>query len=228
MDTALARPYAALLSADEQTRWQRFARAADRQRFLLSRALLRTVLGDYLSLEPRELRFVSDEWGKPHLSAEPSLHFNLSHTQGMVALAVSRRAPVGVDVENMERVVDAEALTARYFAPEELFALQTLPPNARRAHFLRLWTLKEAYVKALGLGLRIPLDSFAFAPHGDAINVLRREDKGAHEPVTLRSLCLPSRHQLGLALLAAGELELRIFQGLPLQGFTPLALDDFR
>jgi 4'-phosphopantetheinyl transferase len=227
-DAVLAERYAALLSGDERGRWQRFAQAADRNRFLLARALVRAVLGDYRSVEPRALEFTVDHWGKPHLLSLPEgeepLHFNLSHTHGMVVLAVSRQVPLGVDVEDESRVVGAEALTARFFAPEELRELKTLPENARQAHFLRLWTLKEAYVKALGLGLRIPLDSFAFALRGQELAFLRRQGEGADEHMCLRSLALPPHHRVALVALTSDELELRVYEGLPLRGFAPLTV----
>jgi 4'-phosphopantetheinyl transferase len=227
-DAVLAERYAALLSSDEQARWQRFAMAADSRRFLLARALVRTVLGEYRGVAPKELEFSVDHWGKPHLLSMPEgegpLHFNLSHTHGMAVLAVSRQVSVGVDVEDATRAVGAEALTARYFAPEELRELKALPESERQGHFLRLWTLKEAYVKALGLGLRIPLDGFAFALRGREIAFLRRDGIGAGESMCLRSLALPPHHRVGLVALTADEFELRVCEGLPLRGFAPLTV----
>jgi 4'-phosphopantetheinyl transferase len=224
-DPTLAQRYAALLSHEERLRWQRFVFAADRNRFLLARALVRTVLGDYRGVAPKELEFSVDAWGKPRLLSLPHaaapLHFNLSHTSGMAVLAVSRQAPVGVDVEEVTRVADAEALTARYFAPEELRELQSLPPSERQGYFLWLWTLKEAYVKALGLGLRVPLDSFAFTLRGDEIGFLRRAGQGAEETMCLRSLVLRTRHRVGLAVLAR-TFDLRVYHGVPLKGFLRL------
>ncbi|MDR0779464.1 MAG: 4'-phosphopantetheinyl transferase superfamily protein [Pseudomonadales bacterium] len=219
-DPILTQRYATLLSGAERARWQRFVREADRNRFLLARALVRTVLAAYRAMAPQDLEFTADAWGKPHLLPLPQEqtppHFNLSHTQGMAVLAVSRQAPLGVDVERVARVADAEALALRYFAPEEWRALQALPHDERQAHFLRLWTLKEAYVKALGLGLRMPLDSFAFSFAGDAVNLTRREGQGAEEPMCVHSLLLAPRHRVGLAVRCTAAVDLRLYQGLPL------------
>jgi len=227
LDVELAQRYEALLSTDEKVRWQRFRQADDRRRFLLTRALLRTVLGDHRGQAPHELEFTVDRWGKPQLVSMPEgeepLHFNLSHTDGMVVLAVSRQAEVGVDVEDERRDVQAEALTLRYFAEEELRALRALPPEERQPHFLRLWTLKEAYVKALGLGLRIPLDSFAFALSEREIAFQRREGQGANTSMCFRSLVLPPRHRVGLAVATDAELAVRLYQGQPLVGFERTA-----
>jgi 4'-phosphopantetheinyl transferase len=156
--------WAVLLSQDEHTRWQRFARAEDRQRFLLARALTRTVLANRLGVEPGSLVFTQNQFGKPLLTTKrgESLHFNLSHTQGLAVLAVCSSGEVGVDVERYSRKVELLALARRYFATLEVQALEALDGEARREHFFALWTLKEAWVKAKGLGLRVPLDSFGF------------------------------------------------------------------
>lgn len=215
--------YETLLSADERTRWQRFARPEDRARFLTTRALLRTVLAEYQQVAPEALEFHQDAFGKPHvvtLSQRPAVHFNLSHTQGMAVLAVCREAEVGVDVEDERRTVRAEELTRRYFAEEELQTLQSLPEAERRAHFIRLWTLKEAYVKALGMGLRVPLDGFAFDLTEAAVSFIRREGKGAEQPLALESLQVASHFRVGLAVATNQAVALHIHHGAPLKGFA--------
>lgn len=168
---AVAASWAALLSADERLRWQRFARADDRQRFLLVRALVRTVLARELGVPPQDLVFQADIHGKPRviLPAAATLHFNLSHTHGLSVLAVSRQAEVGVDVEALGREVELLALARRYFATPEVLALEALAPVPQRELFFALWTLKEAWVKAKGLGLRVPLDEFSF--HGPGLSL---------------------------------------------------------
>jgi 4'-phosphopantetheinyl transferase len=163
---ALAASWEALLSAAERQRWQRFAREEERRRFLLVRALLRTVLGRALELPPAALQLVADPLGKPRLAGLPpgrELQFNLSHTRGLSALAVCRGAEVGVDVEDTRREVEHLALARRYFATREVEALELLSAAAQRELFFSQWTLKEAWVKAKGLGLRVPLDEFSFA-----------------------------------------------------------------
>jgi 4'-phosphopantetheinyl transferase len=158
------------LSEEEQRRWQCFARAADRTRYLLSRVMMRSVLAQQLqpSRSPQSLIVVQDHHGKPHLQP-PALQFNLSHTDGLVVLAVSDTMPVGVDVEQTSREVAALALAQRYFSTREVKALEALDGTAQRELFFAQWTLKEAWLKAKGTGLRVPLDAFAFelGPTGD-------------------------------------------------------------
>lgn len=161
--------WAALLSVDERARWQRFAREEDRCRFLLARALVRTVLARRLGCEPASLVFSADAHGKPRLQhpSGTALQFNLSHTRGLCALVLGSGAELGVDVENFDREVEVLALARRFFATPEVLALEALAPRPQRELFFALWTLKEAWVKAKGLGLRVPLDEFSF--HGPGL-----------------------------------------------------------
>lgn len=161
----LAANYASLLSANEHERWQRFARDADKQRFLLARALTRTVLARYLDAQPQALQFVQNQYGKPMLAdaQKQPLHFNLSHTRGMVVLAVSRQAELGVDVEAVSRKVELMDLARRYFSLSEVQQLESMRTQQQQEYFFALWTLKEAWVKAKGLGLRLPLNAFSFS-----------------------------------------------------------------
>jgi 4'-phosphopantetheinyl transferase len=155
-----------LLSPDERLRWQRFLRETDRRRFLLARALTRTVLGELVGIAPAELVFTQGPFGKPCLSSSSAgsatLHFNLSHTHGLVVLAVSAAAELGIDVEVVQRNVELLPLARRYFSSTEVGQLEALEGEKQRELFFALWTLKEAWVKAKGLGLRVPLDEFWF------------------------------------------------------------------
>ena len=153
------------LSPDEQLRCSRFQQMADRRRNLVGRALIRSVLSSYLQTDPKSLRFVENEFGRPELepsAAYPRLRFNLSKTSGMVACCVARNHEVGLDIEDLRRSVDVTPLATRFFAPAETRDLLALPEHARRRRFFEYWTLKEAYVKALGAGLTIPLNQFWF------------------------------------------------------------------
>lgn len=164
-DAAQLAAYETLLSVDEQARWRRFHRAVDRQRFLVGRAFMRCVLADRLGQrDPAALQFTQQLHGKPVLGGADGgkLHFNLSHTDDMLVLALSRRHCVGVDVEAITRKVELLALAERYFAAHEYAELRVLDDTAQRERFFRLWTLKEAWLKARGLGLRVPLDNFSF------------------------------------------------------------------
>jgi len=156
---------ATLLSPEEDARRVRFVRDVDRATFVIARALVRTTLSAYEPTSPRDWRFETNAYGCPFVVAtqagHPPLTFNLSHTGGLVALAVTRDHRVGVDVERVDRVV-REDIAGRHFAADEVRDLQALPADAQPRAFFEYWTLKEAYIKARGMGLAIPLGDFAF------------------------------------------------------------------
>lgn len=168
-DAARLAAHEALMDGTERARWRRFQYAADRQRFLVGRAFLRTVLADCLGHgDPATLQFACGPHGKPELAGPHAgkLQFNLSHTDSLLVLAVSHRHAVGVDVEAVTRKVELLALAKRYFAAHEYEELRNLDEGAQRERFFALWTLKEAWLKACGLGLHIPLDDFSFSFDG--------------------------------------------------------------
>ena len=161
---------AALLDAEERARLARLRFAPDKLRYLFAHALVRTTLSRYApETAPARWRFLTNEHGRPEIAAgagAPPLRFNLSHTAGLVACAVTFGRDVGVDVEHLSpRRFDAAAwleVAAAHFAPREVAGLQAQPAEARRERFFAIWTLKEAYLKARGLGLALPLTRFAF------------------------------------------------------------------
>jgi 4'-phosphopantetheinyl transferase len=168
-DAAQLAAHETLLDVEERVRWRRFQYPADRQRFLVGRAFMRTVLADCLGRsDPATLQFSHMPHGKPELAGLDAgkLHFNLSHTDDMLVLAVSRKHAVGVDVETVTRKVELLALAQRYFATHEYEELLDLDAAGQRERFFALWTLKEAWLKARGLGLQIPLDDFSFSLAG--------------------------------------------------------------
>ena len=158
---ALAR-LRATLSDDELERASRFRFRRDADRFVAGRGQLRRLLGRLVDVEPASLRFAYGPAGKPALEGHPSLGFNLAHSGGVGLLAVAPEVAVGVDVEASPDPLGAcEEIAPMYFAPEEMRTLAALPRAQRGAGFLRCWTRKEAYVKALGDGLQMPLDDFS-------------------------------------------------------------------
>jgi 4'-phosphopantetheinyl transferase len=157
--------YQAILSSGEQARQRRFAFPEHRRQFLISHALLRLALSQYTEVDPAAWQFVNSAHGKPALAeagSVPYLRFNLSHTRGLAAVAVALRQDVGVDAENIERRDPGIDLARRYFAAEEVAHLSQLEGEQRKSTFFDFWTLKEAYIKARGLGLALPLDQFWF------------------------------------------------------------------
>jgi 4'-phosphopantetheinyl transferase len=152
-----------LLTEDERQKACAFRLAADRVRFVVGRGVLRTVLGDYLGEPPAALGFVSGEHGKPALvrsPAEPGLQFNVSHSEGLVLVAVADGVDVGVDVQWVRPDFDWERIAARFFSSGEVAALRALPGELARDAFFACWTHKEAYVKARGEGLQRSFDRF--------------------------------------------------------------------
>lgn len=154
-----------MLSPDERARMQRFRFERDRQIYLVAHALVRTALSRYATCAPSAWTFTVNEYGRPDITpgicARP-LRFNLSHTHGLVAVAIAQGRDVGVDVEHMyPRSFDLD-VAGHFFAPAEVAALRAQPAEARRDRFFAYWTLKESYIKARGMGLALPLDQFAF------------------------------------------------------------------
>lgn len=149
----------AALPEDERARAGRFRVSDARGRFVLGRTLLRRMLGELLAVPGESLALALDERGKPRLAAsdaEPRLHFNLSHSGRVVALAVAA-VPVGVDVEALREVANVERLARRFFSPAEAAAVLAAAGGDRGRIFLRTWTQKEAYLKATGLGIGMAL-----------------------------------------------------------------------
>ena len=155
----------ALLSAEERAKADRFAFAHDRYCFVAAHALLRATLSDFFARAPQDWTFVTGAWGKPRIDASDAsarLCFNLSHTRGHVAVAVALDREVGVDVERMAPSRADEEVARQLFAPAEFADFQEEPEAGRAAAFFDVWTLKEAYIKAVGLGVALPLKDFAF------------------------------------------------------------------
>lgn len=155
----------ALLNSEERQQQQRFIPPAKRHEYLVTRVLVRSVLGEMLGSAPQALRFVCNAWGRPALAPESGLtpiHFNVSHTDGLVVCLVSTENEVGVDTELFSRAPRLLALAPNVFAPQELNELAALPKADQAERAVILWTLKESYIKARGMGLALPLDGFAF------------------------------------------------------------------
>jgi 4'-phosphopantetheinyl transferase len=150
------------LDNDEHAR--RFCFQGDRNAFVLAHAFLRRVLSRYARVAPESWLFVRGPWGKPRIAPqfETSLSFNLSHTKGCIVCAVTSGREVGIDVERVDSTVDLMALAERFFAPVEVASMAALPGEQQSRRFYQLWTLKEAYLKARGLGLSLPVDRIAF------------------------------------------------------------------
>lgn len=199
----------ARLSDEERARRERYLKDDDRVAFTIARALVRTGLSRHGEHAPHDWTFETNAHGCPFVVAAqagtPPVFFNISHTRGLVAIAIVRGHAVGVDVEDARRVV-REDVAGRFFAPAEVADLRALPADAQPRVFFDYWTLKEAYIKARGLGLAIPLGDFAFVLRPPAPPVVRFVDGFDDDPRRWRfwQAWPTTHHRLGLAV-ACGE-----------------------
>lgn len=170
LDSSLVQSYCDVLDDEERAQAEQFRFEHDRQLYIVAHALLRTALSYCCEVSPSEWRFRKNSYGRPEIvgdRAPVDLRFNLSHTQGLVACAVTVGVDVGVDVEQMRPLADLHELAACSFAPDEVRRFSEAPVSEQKTLFFRYWTLKEAYVKARGMGLSLPTREFAFRFGGD-------------------------------------------------------------
>lgn len=173
-----------VLIEEEIERAGRFYFEKDRHHWTVARAALRLLLGRYLKVDPRQVRFASNEYGKPSLlfpESSPRLHFNISHSGGLALYAFAYQREVGVDVEQRRASIEYDELAGHFFSAHECAALRALPAERREEAFFLCWSRKEAYIKARGKGLSLPLDQFdvSLVPDEPARLLESREDPQA-------------------------------------------------
>jgi 4'-phosphopantetheinyl transferase len=151
-----------LLSAEERARAARFYFPRDRNRFIVARGRLRSLLSRYLGVAPGQLEFDYSPYGKPALREDcgSGLRFNLSHSHKLALYVVTRNREVGIDLEYWRADLADGEVARRFFSPREVSTLLALPAEMRLEAFFNCWTRKEAYIKARGEGLSLPLDQF--------------------------------------------------------------------
>jgi 4'-phosphopantetheinyl transferase len=197
--------WTAILDAEERERAGRFAFDRDRIDFIAAHALLRRMLSFHLEQPAKQWRFVTGEFGKPRIAEQfrlPDIDFNLAHTRGLVAAALVARGKIGVDVENIDATKADFQVAQNYFASPEIEILRTVPASERAVCFFKFWTLKEAYLKAIGTGLGTPLDSFAFTLVPTGIDFLRAP---GDDPQRWQFETLPASSGHVLSVAVAGE-----------------------
>ncbi len=182
-DEALHNAYRRLLSDDERAQEPKYYFAKDRRRYLVTRALVRTVLSRYAAVDPRDWTFATNAYGRPHATnaqaEDLGLTFNLSHTHSMIALGVTVGRALGVDVENVRSRTVSMDMADRFFSPLESGDLANTPSHRQQYRFFEYWTFKEAYIKARGMGLQLPLDKFSFRyPHDRGVEIAIDRDLG--------------------------------------------------
>lgn len=170
-DEGMAQSCLKELTEEELARHARFHFDHSKREFLAGRALMRGALAHYLGVEPSEVRFDFGREGKPELrdpgDRARGLAFNMSHTRGLVAFAIARGEMIGVDVESIEPKRADSGIAERFFSRDECEFLSKLTAANRVEFFFRYWTLKEAYLKARGLGLALPLKEFTMLFAGE-------------------------------------------------------------
>jgi 4'-phosphopantetheinyl transferase len=171
-DPALLSEYRALLTDHERARELRFYFPEGRKQYMLTRALVRTTLSRFAPVAPGDWSFADTEYGRPEITnphpAVRGLVFNVSHTKDCIVLAVTRDRALGVDVESLQKSRSGLDLATRVFTPREVAVMRALPDTRHPEHFLELWTLKEAYIKARGMGLSLAPERFGFELASDS------------------------------------------------------------
>ncbi len=209
-----ADPFAKLLSPPELQRLERFRFMDHRRRFQIGHGALRVILGGYLGQPPETVAFVHGPRGKPYLAHAPAgsagPFFNVSHS-GKLALVGVANTELGLDLEKIRHLESLNEIARRHFSESEFTALDALPGDARQLAFYRCWTRKEAYIKALGEGLSMPLDTFDVSLCEDPKFLACRD--GREDPANWTMLDVtPAVEFVGAAALRARGVVLRRFR----------------
>lgn len=207
--------YLKCLSRGEQERMLRYKFERHRCQYLVTRALVRSVLSRYAPIDPCLWRFTVNKYGRPEVESTagfPSIRFNVSHTEGMIVCVVALHSDLGVDVENVQCDMSHMDVARRFFSKLETKALESLPCTEMIDKFYQFWTLKESYLKAKSMGLSLPLDWISFAnSRRGAVNVwfdpLIRDDPA----VWMFRLLYPSQHQVAaVSVRCSDDVEWRL------------------
>jgi len=229
LDSTILDRFSDVLSPDERERLQRFTFEEGRRQYLYSHGFLRHVLSQYADIPADALRFTRSAYGKPRLTFEDddphaalrSLSFNLTHTYGLTALTVAWDRELGIDAEQIDRRGReiGEHLIDRCLSPEEKRAFELVPPQETKSGFFDYWTLKEAYLKARGFGLTLPIEQITFwwpgSPHEGRV-AARFGDAIGDDPAywQFERFLFAGTHRLALAIRRVGgpDLVLHLFE----------------
>ncbi len=164
------------LNPEEVSQESRFYFADDRKRYLVTRAMARMILSRYAPIAPERWVFSKNAYGRPEIANRVDevrgLSFNISHTRGLIVLAVTRGRDLGIDVENVVARRTSIDIADRFFSAVEVTELYRVPPDRQQDRFFEYWTFKESYIKARGMGLSLPLDRFSFEfPRQNAVRI---------------------------------------------------------
>ncbi|MFZ0733006.1 MAG: 4'-phosphopantetheinyl transferase superfamily protein [Candidatus Sulfotelmatobacter sp.] len=192
----------ALLSNEEREKASRYRVERPRTDYILTRGTLRSLLSKYLRITPQDISFRYTQYGKPFLANECDLAFNVSHCEGLALLAFTRKRDIGVDVEKFRPQTDAWKLAERFFSLREREALRPLSGDELHTAFFRCWTRKEAYIKAKGEGLSLPLHQFdvSIEPDPEDALIATRPDPAEASRWMLRNLQTNPGYAAALAI----------------------------
>jgi 4'-phosphopantetheinyl transferase len=179
-DERLNFAYREIMSDAERKQESKFHFAEDCRRYRVTRALVRLVLSQYARVSPEKWVFATDAYGRPTIAnpeaSKSHLSFNISHTKGLIILAVAKRRALGVDVEDLSACVSVDA-AYQYFSATEVAELALADRKEQKFRFYEYWTFKESYIKARGMGLSLPLDKFSFSyPHSRGVEIVIHPD----------------------------------------------------
>ena len=192
----------ALLSAAEREKAERYRVERPRNDYILTRGTLRSLLAGYLDCKPQDFSFDYTTYGKPFLADHRELQFNVSHTEGLALLAFVRDREVGVDVEKVRAQTDALKLAERFFSEHERNELRKFEGDELHAAFFRCWTRKEAYIKAKGDGLSLPLHQFdvSIAAHQTQALLATRPDAQEAKRWVISDVVVPADYAAAVAV----------------------------
>ena len=208
-----------ILTPDEQDRAAKYYFREDRDRYIVARGVLRTIMGGYLDMSPEQLRFCYGPFGKPAWksnSGGKELCFNVAHSGGVALYAFSSQRELGIDIEYLRENFDCLEIAAHYFSRREISTLRALPAKVQVLAFFNCWTRKEAYLKAHGAGLSFPLDRFdvSLVP-GEPARLLRVDDDAqAASRWSLQEISVDSGYVAALAV-EGNDWRLKCWQWLP-------------
>lgn len=204
-----------LLSDQEQHRSKNFIFSNDKIRYQVIRSALRQLLSHYLQIAANEIKIEYNRFGKPILNRQrplPPFYFNISHSNDLALLAFCSSSKIGVDVEYIKRHTKYRKIAQRFFSAQENSILQNVDEDKIAATFFRLWTRKEAFVKAVGTGLGFPLNKFTIAVDRENRPILVDVDHSKYNgPCSLYDVNCPRGYMSSIACLCA-DIEIDLFQ----------------
>lgn len=190
-----------ILSSDERERAERLILEQNRNRFVAGRGILRSLLGKYLQMQPEQIQFQYNRWGKPSPDSSDILHFNLSHSNGIALFAFCKTGTIGVDIEYISPETNLEQTSALVFSKNEIATLQSVLPELRRDLFFKYWTRKEAFMKASGEGFSVSPSEFdvSFAPENPVEKIAKDNEQSTDSDWFVQDLSVFEGYAAALA-----------------------------